>query len=83
MIFCKISKFHDISMTGKAFVIFPGFPGPVGTLPFVPPAGEFSTLQYSSLLYIFCNLVCCIDLRINVNTGKLLLNYRPVGRMPP
>ena len=32
MIFCKISKFHDISMTGKAFIIFPGFPGAVGTL---------------------------------------------------
>ena len=28
-IFCKISKFHDISMTGKAFIIFPGA---VGTL---------------------------------------------------
>ena len=35
MIFCKISKFHDISMTGKAFIIFPGFPGAVGTLLFV------------------------------------------------
>ena len=32
MIFCKISKFHDISMTGKAFIIFPGFQGAVGTL---------------------------------------------------
>ena len=32
MIFCKISKFHDISMTGNAFIIFPGFPGTVGTL---------------------------------------------------
>ena len=31
-IFCKISKFHDIFMTGKAFIIFPGFPGAVGTL---------------------------------------------------
>ena len=31
MIFCKISKFHDISMTGKAFITFPGFPGAVGT----------------------------------------------------
>ena len=27
MIFCKISKFHDISMTGKAFIIFPGAAG--------------------------------------------------------
>ena len=38
MIFFKILKFHDISMTGKATVIFPGFqgfPGAVGTLHFV------------------------------------------------
>ena len=35
MIFFMILKFHDISMTGKAIVIFPGFqgfPGAVGTL---------------------------------------------------
>ena len=35
MIFYKILKFHDISMTGKAPIIFqgfPGFPGAVGTL---------------------------------------------------
>ena len=27
MIFCKISKLPDISMTGKAFIIFPGAAG--------------------------------------------------------
>ena len=35
MIFYKNLKFHDISMTGKAPIIFqgfPGFPGAVGTL---------------------------------------------------
>ena len=35
MIFFKILNFHDISMTGKVAVIFPGFqgfPGAVGTL---------------------------------------------------
>ena len=32
MIFYKILKFHDISMTGKAPIIFQGFPGAVGTL---------------------------------------------------
>ena len=35
MIFSKILKFHDISMTGKAATTFPGFqgfPGAVGTL---------------------------------------------------
>ena len=35
MIFFKILNFHDISMSGKATVIFPGFqgfPGAVGIL---------------------------------------------------
>ena len=35
MIFFKILNFHDISMTGKVTVIFPGFqgfPGAVGTM---------------------------------------------------
>ena len=32
MIFFKILKFHDISMTGKAANTFPGFLGAVGTL---------------------------------------------------
>ena len=32
MIFYKILKFHDISMTGKAPITFQGFPGAVGTL---------------------------------------------------
>ena len=31
-IFFIIFKFHDMSMTGKANAIFPGFPGAVGTL---------------------------------------------------
>ena len=32
LIFCKIFKFPDISLTGKTFPIFPGFPDKVGTL---------------------------------------------------
>ena len=54
MVFCKISKFHDISMTGKAFIIFPGFPGSVGN-----PVGTLSVtrlefhdrMQENSLCY--------------------------------
>ena len=32
-IFFKILKFHEISMNGKAPIIFQGFPSAVGTLP--------------------------------------------------
>ena len=32
MIFGKIIKLHDFSMTGKTVVIFPGFPAALGTL---------------------------------------------------
>ena len=48
MIFFKILNFHDISMTGKVTVIFPGFqgfPGAVGTLLVAPLIMTAVTVQ--------------------------------------
>ena len=59
MIFYKILKFHDISMTGKAPIIFQGFPGAVGTLtdcswtPLAPKGRNWTGLVKLKLFFFF------------------------------
>ena len=47
MIFGKIIKFHDFSMTGKTIIIFPGFPGVLGTLELGLDLGMGSAFGFS------------------------------------
>ena len=54
MIFFKILNFHDISMTGKVTVIFPGFqgfPGAVRTLVAKVRQYSLTALKFNQLLF--------------------------------
>ena len=59
MIFYKILKFHDISITGKATIIFQGFPGAVATLLvehttiFVPTYVPKMNVSYNCFLTLY------------------------------